>query len=431
MSEENQKAVATDVTNQDVEFLQTQCREVWWTCKRLPSSKQVAKTDKKEMVATTEGNVGGFSISKRIFNSKHPSIKKVNELFRDIDELRDSYTIVKSASVSENNNRFQVDPGRRIIRVTDIEDFEKRFVALRAELAAAVKKVAYCVHNSETFELNKPPVESIVEMDKKQLGRSFSLQDYPTEEELSNSVSVTLPQYGNLQVDKLLPKAVLERETERIQQELGDTVALATQRIVDQIVEAFDTLARSLSHKEVLNPLPNDEFAEEMMRKHPVEVANVFETRHDRSIPPDSVKLELVWKEATGDEKDTSTKKVTISKVVTKAYYQETLRPTKTDSRRQLRDTAVDKIFQTFEWLQQVQPMIGENGVIIQKSLANVKTVLDQLKNAGSSADMVQELKTSAFTASKVRESLVEAVANLANQSEEVIQTRARRKLLV
>ncbi len=431
MSEETKKVVATEVTQQDVEFLQTQCREVWWTCKRLPSSKQVAKVDKKEMVATTEGNVGGFSISKRIFNSKHPAIKKVNELFRDIDELRDSFTIVKSAAVSESNNRFQVDPGRRIIRVTDIEDFEKRFIVLKEELSSAVKKVAYCVHNSETFEEGKAPVESIVEMDKKQLGRSFSLQDYPTEEELSNNVSVTLPQYGNLQVDKLLPASVLERETERIQQELGDTVALATQRIVDQIVEAFETLARSLSHKEILNPLPNDEFATEMMKHHPVEVSNVFETRHDRSIPPDSVKIELIYKEVQED-KDAATKKVTISKVVTRSYYNETLRPVKTDARRQLRETAVDKIFQTFEWLQQVQPMIGENGVIIQKSLANVKTVLDQLKSSvGSSTEMIQELKTSAFVASKVKESLVEAVASLASQSEEVIHTRARRKLLV
>jgi ABC-type transporter Mla subunit MlaD len=152
---------------------------------------------------------------------------------------------------------------------------------------------------------------------------------------------------------------------------------------------------------------------------------------HDRSIPPDSVKLELIYKEVQED-KDAATKKVTISKVVTRSYYNETLRPVKTDSRRQLRETAVDKIFQTFEWLQQVQPMIGENGVIIQKSLANVKTVLDQLKsNVGSSTEMIQELKTSAFTASKVKESLVEAVASLASQSEEVIHTRARRKLLV
>lgn len=413
--------------NADLSFLQTQCREVWWTCKRLPSSKQVAKTDKRDMVSTTEGEVGGFSISKRIFNSKHPAIKAVNEVFRAIDELRDQYTIVKSASATEmNGNQFQVDPGKRIIRVTDIQEFEGKFYQLKQELEDAVKTVAYCVHNEKVFEPGKPPSPSIVDIDRKQLGKSFNLKDYPTEEELLGSVTVTNPQYGVMQVDKLLPEAVLKRETMRVQQELGDTVALATNRVITQITESFDTLIRSLSKREILAPKMVDDFTKRMINNHPVEVVAVLETRHDRSIPAGKVKLELSWREA-GEEG--AVKKITETVVVDKEYFEQTLCPQQTDSRRQLRGKSIENVQQIFGWLQQIQPMLGENGAKIQSSLENVRKVLKTIAASGSSADVLEEVKKSNFAAESLSAALKTAVSEMIAQSDEAVkrQIAARR----
>lgn len=411
----------------DLNFLQTQCREVWWTCKRLPSSKQVAKNDKRDMVSSTEGEVGGFSISKRIFNSKHPAIKAVNEVFRAIDELRDHYTIVKSASVTEiSGANFQVDPGKRIIRVTDIQEFESKFFLLKKELEEAVKTVAFCVHNEKVFEPGKPAAPSIVDIDRKQLGKSFNLKDYPTEQELVNLVTVTNPQYGVMQVDKLLPASVLERETKRVTQELGDTMALATNRVIAQITESFDTLIRSLSKKEILAPKPVDDFSKRMVQNHPVEVVNVMETRHDRTIPAGQLRVELTWREAS---ESGEVRKVTETVLLDKSYFEETLCPQKTDSRRQLRGKSIENVQQIFGWLQQIQPMLGENGAKIQTSLEGVRKVLQTLASSGSASDVLEEVKKSNFAAESLSGALKAAVSEMLTQADEVVkrQVSARR----
>ena len=435
MSEEAVRPIpVVEIKEKDTAFLQTNCREVWWTCKQLPSSKQVAKDDKRDMVATTEGTVSGFSISKRIFNSKHPSIQKVNEVFRDFAALRDNYTIVKSASASDSNNRFQVDPGKRIIRVTDIVEFETKFFELKNELRQAVATVGYCLTHEKVFEQNKPAVPSIMDMDQKHLGKSFNVKDYPSPEALDQLVTVTSPQYGVMEVDKLLPPAVLKRETERVQQELGDTVALATQRIIAQIVEAMDTLVRGLSQKEQLDPIPEDDFAKELISHYPVDLLNVYEPRHDRNLAADEVKLELAWNEQLPNSDvtgSTDTKRVTITRVVKKIYLKNVLRPQKIDAKRQLRESAVANLIQTFSWLQQVQPMIGENGLVVQKSLAEVKKLLDDLSPGHSTAKIMTELKSGDFAAGALRERLGRAIAELSEQSQEVVDVQSRRKFLI
>lgn len=412
------------IDEQAVNFLQSKCREVWWTCSRVPTSKQVSTADKRDMVAPIDGQTAGYSISKRVFASKHPAVQRVNSAFRAIEELREHYTIMKAASATNEENRFQVDPGRRIIRISDIDEFEANFADRKAELEQAVLDLAYAVDHPTT-DAGKD-IASVKEMDRKRLGRSFNDKDYPTEAELIKSIRVTLPQYGTLSTDNLLPAAVLEREKQRVGQELNDTVALATTRIADGLVEAMTSLARSLSYRTVIDPLPGDPWRQDLASKAPVEVSSVLLPAHDPTIPTGSVRLKLSWKEGSGD--DAVTKEV-LSPVMTAEEYQTNLRPKETTERRQIRSGAISKLQDLIDNVGKVRAMLGNEGESLETQLQQVKALLHNCSRGGNATQAAAELKASESMAMTLQRALSEAVENVHKTS--VAAVNSRRKLTI
>jgi hypothetical protein len=413
--------------NADTEFLQTACREVWWTCSKLPPGKQVSAINKKEMVLPTEGETAGYSISKRIFASKHPAIQGVNEAFRKIDILRDEYTIVKSASATSDEGRFQVEPGRRIIRIADIEEFEEKFKEIKQELEIAVQVVASCVNNEAVFD--GKTVASIKQMDKERLQKTFDPKDYPAPEDLVKSIRITMPQYGTLTVDKLLPDAVVKRECDRINQELGDTVALAADRVASDLLDSLTSLARSLSKKVLLDPLPGDPWRDKLIQCYPVEVVNVLETRDDRSIPKGKIRLELSWKQANNDELGQTITVRAVSEIMTKEDYEAFLRPRETGDRKALRTSAIANVQQSLDCLSRVQAMLGEGGKQIETHLAAVKSTLYSCSKQGTAADIARELKNNEPISVMLRQALTESITEISESVEKVVSTR--RKLVL
>lgn len=414
------------VDDEAVNFLQSKCREVWWTSSRVPTTKQVSATDKREMVQPVDGQTAGYSISKRVFASKHPAVQRVNMAFRAFDELRDHYTIVKSASATHEENRFQVDPGRRIIRISDIDAFEAAFADLKAELEVAVNDLAYAVDHATTVEGKH--IDSVKEMDRKRLGRSFNEKDYPTTQELRQSVRVTLPQYGTLSTDMLLPAAVLERETKRVSQELSDTVALATTRISDDLIEAMTSLARSLSYRTFIDPLPGDPWRQDLVSKMPVEVTNVLLPAHDPTIPTGSVRLKLAWKEGAGEEAIT---KEMLSPVMTMEEYQTNLRPKETSERRQIRSGAISKLQALMDNVSQVRAMLGNEGEGLEKAMQHVKNLMANCARGGTATatSIAADLKASEAMATTLQKALSEAVESIHKTSVAAVSSRRKLKI--
>ena len=415
-------AVQEQKTHKETSFLQQHCREVWWSCSKLPTGRQVSATSKRDMVATVEGESDGYSITKKIFASRHPAIKALNEVFRKIDQLRDDYTIVKSAAASTDTERFQILPGRRIIRVVDIEEFEQKFLELRQELRQATEVVVHCLDHEKAFDGKVFP--SIKQLDQAKIGKSYDPKDYPDAETLRQSIKVSVPQYGVMQPDTLLPPKVLARECERINQELGDTVALAANRVGLELVAAMETLARNLSFKTNLDPLPGDKWRDDLIKVHPVEVVNVLETRHDRSIPAGSVKLELSWRESKPDGSVVTVK--AFSPILTKDQYQKELRPRETDSRRVLQTRTVEKLYQNLECLGRVKAMLGQDGNEIEKSIKTVKELLTSCSRDHDPDRATQELRQNGPMATTLQRALQEAVQAVAETSEEVIKSRRK-----
>lgn len=410
-----------DQTDQSTDFLKTACREVWWTCSKLPSTKQVSTGNKQEMVKIVGGVTSGYSISKRIFTSKHPAIQAVNEIFRCIDRLRDDYTIVKSASATSSEGRFQVEPGRRIIRVADIEEFEAQFVDLKTELTKAVAVTAACINEASVF--NDKPVPSIKQLDKEVIGSSFDEKDYPSPTELVEAVKVTMPQYGVLKPDALLPAAVLKRECERVNQELGDTVALATNKVAEEIIKHMTSLARSLTRKVILDPVPGT-FLEGC---YPVEVLSIIETKQDRSLSPDEVKLVLSWPQADGNG-GTFTKKITTD-AVSRTYYHEQLRPRENGDKRALRTSSIENLNKSLECLSRVRSMLGSEGVALEENLGTIKSLLTLCSGTGDPSIVANELRTNEPLSTLLKDALGSAVIKLNELSEKAMDHR--RKLVL
>lgn len=402
--------------NKAVEFLQSDCKEVWWNTSRLPSTKQVPANVKSDMVQTTEGQTSGYSVYKRIFNSGHYSVQKVNEIFRKLDSLRDELTIVKASQRANT----AIEAGKRIIMVRDISEFEERFEAIQNELAAAVAQVAHCIDNSTTVA--GKTIMSIKELDKQKLGKPFNEKDYPTAEDLIASVTISSPQYGDLKPEVLLPPAVLARETERISKVLDDSVTEATNRAVDELVTAMESLARGLSHRVYLDPLPDkSEAAKFLFSKGLVEVLNVLEHRHDSNIPEGSVIVEVSYKEVVNDK--SLSVRDQIGPMLEKDYI-ESLRPYEDHQRRQLRSPAVDKLIESLEKLSRIRAMLGDGGEDIEANLVKVKEILRFCQGAGGK--VVEQLKSSTALSDQLRDSLNAAVRSMTDNSEAARTIRRR-----
>lgn len=416
--------VQLDADEASVDFLKTHCREVWWTSSKLPANKQVGAIVKSEMVTPTGGTSAGYSVSKRIFASTHPAVRRVNDVFRRLDALRVEMTIVKSASASDSENRFMVEPGRRIIMIQDIPEFEERFAEIRDELEDAVEMVAQCLDNS--IVIDGKPIPSIKTLDQQRLVKAFNEKDYPGPDEIRKGVYISKPQYGTLQAEMVLPPAVLERELKRVNHELGDTVALAAQRVGSDLIEAMETLARNLSQRTYLNVVSTGggELLDELRSYGQIEVISTAVTRNDRSILPDHIRLEIAWKEEREPGSFVTVKKTL--PLISMETYQNLLRPYEEASKRQLRAGSIDNLLESLSCLERVKTMLGEEGKNMESSVAKVKELIELCSGGKGTKQATIELKQSEPLAMQLKMALHEATIAVADSAEKAVNYRRR-----
>lgn len=398
---EKPKVVATSVTDGEhqsaIDYLRSECLELAYQIHWFRRSKQATTDVKTVMAGAVGGTADGYSITRRLFSSKHPAIKELNARRKAIDEWRNSMTLVMASKPTktaaglpggedeaalaedaaqeavgdepENGSgaptaldqaKGRVARGMRLIRKADVKAFWDGFwsrVKDMMDQAAVVES----------------KMEEIKDYDRKRQGAGFNEADYPTE--LKAAIAVEGPYFSTFAVTVDLPPAVYEAQLADVNKQLSNSVSTAAAYIANIIISAFGDMADQLVNRQ---------------RVHPTKASGVagYENAELVKVRPagerDGVKVVEVQLRTDAEVKDdqgafVKTRRVDDVLVLPADKWKDMLRPTAVSERRKLSTSTVEKMLTWIENFDKVKQMLGSYGGQFDGHLDPVRTLLAKL----------------------------------------------------
>jgi hypothetical protein len=236
------------------------------------TGKQVDAARKEEMAQAVDSTAGGFSASKRLMDSRHPSVKAANALRSRINGYWKSQTLpladIGTADV-------KIEGGTRLLPIAKIAEVNAQFQTFRSE--------------TQTIEDNlNRDLEDIKRMDSDRLGDLFNPEDYPRSLTLAfiwGFPSIDVPSY----LEELAPE-VYEQELSQVRQRFEDTFELATTTLLGEFKDVVENWCSVLGP--VLRIYPGEKHA--LANWHGAEIVEQLEHHHDpANIPEGHRKLKL------------------------------------------------------------------------------------------------------------------------------------------
>ncbi len=400
--------------NKAIENLRLKCQEVKVGKHSLPSSRKLPKHLAKQMSDALGAEAGAVSGSKRIFDPNHPAVFQLNRLLDQVDAWKGSFTIVKSAGISDEtdsekaNTKGLIVAGVRLIRIADIEEFDQGIMELRDEIKQAAELVQHCMTNKKEFEGQM--WDAIIDRDKERLGAAFHEDDYP--KDVTKVVGVDEPEYKDYHLNLSLPPAVLERQKRAMELDLNNTMETATEYLTTTLTKSFADLASKLLRKIRVHPQKSSPYA----KYEDCEVKDLQKTAGGKVI----VSL-WVYPNATKDSKGSGEKLVLPP--MAEEDYNKVLRPQSTDEKKTFRDTTVEGLMKKLNDFKRLKEMLGAPGEKIDNALEKIR---DILSSAGDdSSKIAKEARNGDF----FRAQLGKALESVNEELEEVAVTvkKARR----
>lgn len=408
---EKKSKVSVEQHNKAVDNLRMNAMEVSFEISRLPTSRKVSADQKIVMTSAVEGKARGFSVGKRIFDCTHPAVQELNQSIRKLEQYRDAFTIVKAANLIESGaeGKPEIEPGKRLIRRQDIDEFDAG-ICLRSEhVYAAAEKV-------------QKALPDIKKMDKERLGKAWDDADYPAN--VCQVVKVTIPTYSEYTVSVNLPKKIYERELVRLRATLNGTLETAVTYLCTTLTESFTMLAKQLVNRTRITP----------RKGHPLEqytgaeVVQVKKVGHPLGSPTDMVALQIRFK--TPDPKQPGKEKSEIIWLdpMAEEEYHTNLRPSSTDEKKKISSSVVEHIMEELGQFTKIKSMLSEYGTDMDISLDKIRDILSTAGSGMSlTADHVtEEIKNAASFRNALAKTLDEVVSELAETAVEVKATRRK-----
>lgn len=412
------------------------CMEVAYEVYGLPGNRSASDGTRNKMVETVGGKKNGYSISKRLFCSKHPLIKELNAARRKLDQWRDSFVIVKAAEqATDQEGRDKITAGVRLIMAKDIPEFEAGFKVRVDEYYAA----ADCVekHMKETYHDGKKEWPSILDADKEVLGTDFNIQDYP--QKIRDYVRVVMPTYSSYAVSLKLPAEVRKRQEERIAEALSGTLETATSYICDTLTDVFTQFANQLVNRTRFYPDQDGPLG----MYHGAELVKLRTHADDDEVPRGKVivvaRYKTIVKNVTEAVVDPETgfvvqpagegeKELTVTAEIGTfgegADYEKRLKPQTTEERKNLTKSTLDNLFEQLNTVSKVKDMLGPYGSSIETTVEKIRTLMT---SAGKTSESVLgEAKNSKFFRDKFAAALRDATAELGETVETAKKVRRR-----
>jgi hypothetical protein len=374
------------------------CQEVTYACSWFSQSKQVDAKTKFEMVSVVSGQSKGFGVSKKLLTSGHPLLSELSTCRRNIHAWRDAFTIVKANAANDTT----IEGGVRLIRVEDMEEFERGFFLRRDQLYSAADRV--------TEHLNVPYTDadgtvwdSILDLDRQRLGDQFNLRDYP--DSLRQVITVSDPVYTAYKPSVRLPAAIYQRECSRVASEIDRTIQTATDYITSELQTAFETLANQLVQRTRVHP---HEMDTEIVRFTNAEVVR-------QTVNGDNITVELKYA-VDGD------KKVTEVLTMPTETFKTRFCPVETEERKRITTSTIQHIMEKLNGFGHIRSMLGAQGVQMDAALDQIRAQFSRV--GGRSEEIAHEIKSSRSFRKSLATALTSSVETLLEQAEDVKKVR-------
>lgn len=429
---EEQAAAQVAEHKQVVDLMRGRTLEMSFTTHGLPKSRKISGKMADQMAASVKGTKKGVRASWSMFTSDHPQVKALNVAIRELDQLRNDWTIVKSAEVRTGaSDAVTVEGGKRLIWDADIPEFYSLFVRASQKIDAEVVKLQHAMNNA-TEDDQGNTINSIKEMDREHAGDAWDEKVYPEDLTLVVGVSkerhrdgtTVLDADGNpkftinfneYHVSEKLPTLLRERAIARVDEGISQTVETAMSHAAAELTENMMTLFDELANRTILYPPEGSKYA----HLADAEVVKTLKNGNDSKIPVGHVKVYVRYRPAGESDKKISE----WFGPMTEKEYHTAMGPSVTTQKKRLFPSVIEGLvhqLQTFK--EKKSKMLGAYG---ESMVASFDKLLEQLtvakrNNPLLSADVsARRLADSLRTSDEARKSLTQAIADTVEALEE------------
>lgn len=353
--------------------IESSCMEFRMSVRWLELNKKVDKHSAEKMTATVNARREGVSLTKRLFSAKTEAMQKANAARGRLTQLRDAWTIPKAMLCTKVGDEPEKDPGIRLIRIADIDEFDELLNAAIADLMTSIAVL-------------QDDLEKIKEADKERLGDLYDDADYP--DDVTEYVEVVKGYQPIMYTEdfRILAPATYKKELARTQQMFEDTANLAATTFAKTFLAQVKTLCNQLGNRTRLNP-PKDH-PQAYLKDAEVVTFQDHDTDPE-TIEPGQVQVELRYKPA-GEEKN-----VTHWFNMTEKEFEE-FRPYKTDEKRKISESSVVGLMDSFDTFRKLGEYAGAHASKIEGAIAEVKSKLEKVAG-GDYSVVADELRKSKF----------------------------------
>lgn len=433
----------TDEQHQAViDLVRGRTMEMSFTVHGLPKSRRISGRLADQIAQSVQGSKKSVRSSWSMFTSDHPAVKELNGLLRELDLLRDTWTIVKSAEVKRGvGDRVTIEGGKRLIWDKDVPEFYALFLTKAKQIDRAAEKLEHAM-TAVTFDADDEPVPSVMDMDRKNAGEAWDRAAYPDALALTVGVATERnadgtqahgtdgePKYvlkfEEYHVSEKLPEMLRERAIQRIEAGLSDTIETAMAYAATELTSSMVTFLGELSERTKVYPPVKSEY-------HYLYEAEVLKIAKagTAGVPPGHVKVYLRYA-SDGD---------TVSKWVgplPEAEYLAQLKPQSSGEKRKIYPTVIEGIVTQLRAFKERKAKMlgayGDNAVAAFDPLLNTLLLARDsnpyLTDAAAAKQLAEALKTSPGAREAVAQAVTDAVERLSDQVVAAKETNRRRTI--
>ena len=429
-------AAVTDAQHQEVvELLRGRTMEMSFTVHGLPKSRKISGTLGDRVAACLAGKRKGVRASWSMFTSEHPAVKEVNQVMRELDQLRDTWTIVRSAEVQKGDgDKVTIEGGKRLIWDKDIPEFYALFTAKARQLDLCVARLQIAMTET-TYTAKDEPIKSIKEMDRENAGDAWDESVYPKDLSLVVGVSKERNTDGSLHLDESglpiyvisfseyhvsekLPQLLQERAIKRIDEGLSSTIETAMTYATNELTEQMLTFLGELSNRvKVYPPVkgPNGHMYEG-------EIVRQVTSADDPKIPAGEIRALIRYK---ADDADTKISKW-VGPMPQKKFTTD-FKPLPTAEKKKIYPSVVENIIsQLTAFRDRKAKMLGMYGQSMVQAFNPLLESLLAAKEANpytSTSGAAQQLVAVIKNDTEAKEALARTITNVVEQLEEQVAT--------
>jgi hypothetical protein len=460
-------AAAENLKHQEViDLVKGNCLEVHFKISKLPKSRKISGALADAIASAVKGKKKSVRGSWMPYAAEHPAVKEFNAKVREIEMLRDGWTLVKSAEVKAGpDGGASIEGGKRLIWEHDHEQFYKLASAKAREITLAAIRVQKYL-DADMYDDSGKRVPSIKEMGKSNAGDAWEESVYPPN--LADRIGIPrernpdgsyrldedgqyiyLIEFDEYHVSEKLSDTLRKRAVERLDARMSETVEKALTYAVGALTEDLETFMNSLVSRTKIKPVIDHPWSKYTLVDK-AEVIKVRDTKDDPDIPAGMIKVYLSFKEvvfekdeATGKKKAVKDKagrdKIRTVKVwegpITVEEYETKVRPQIVTERKPIHTSVLERIVENMESFRDKKAkMLGSYGKEATEKLDGLLAQLTKYQKAWvNPEDALAKLAKTLKNSKDEREALVgriaDTITDLDEYAEHVKKVARRRSI--